>query len=148
MQGRRFFIANNVVLGQVIKLLVYGLYLCIRKEHRSMKRSPFQTDFGWLNQCNVFHLLRITFFMKEIRITHRSQSLPATIINDIDFGLLQEFFWQFAKSKIQFGLVHLAKSVKIGGHLRLGIQNVNTMVQNLMEFILQGLRQFAVEFGG
>ena len=148
MQGRRFFIANNVVLGQVVKLLVYGLNLRIRKEYRSMKRSTFQTNLRRLNQCNGFDLLCIAVFTKEIRIAHCSQCLPTAIVNDIDFRLFKEFFWQFAKSVIQFGLVHFAESVQIGGHLWLGVQDVNASVQGLKEFILQGLRQFAVEFGG
>jgi hypothetical protein len=44
--------------------------------------------------------------------------------------------------------VHLAESEQIGGHLRLGVQDVYASVQGLKEFVLQGLRQFAVEFGG
>ena len=52
------------------------------------------------------------------------------------------------KSIIEFCLVHLAVSEQVGGHLWLGVQNVNASVQGLKEFVLQGLRQFTVEFGG
>ena len=52
------------------------------------------------------------------------------------------------KNIIEFCLVHLAVSEQVGGHLRLGIQNVNASVQGLKEFVLQDLWQFAVEFGG
>ena len=113
-----------------------------------MQGGTLQCRFRRLNQCNTPNLLFISLSPKEIRITHCRHGLPTTVIDYVYFRYLEECLWQMLKSIIEFCLVHLAESEQVGGHLWLGIQNVNASVQGLKEFILQGLRQLAVEFGG
>ena len=148
MQSRHILITNYVFGFQIIKSFVDGDNLGIGEENRNMQGGTFQCRFRRLNQRNPPDLLLIALFPKEIRITHCRHGLPTTVIDDVYYWYLEECLWQMLKSIIEFCLVHLAVSEQVGGHLWLGVQDVNATVQSLKEFVLQGLWQFAVEFGG
>ena len=138
----RYICAVYIGIRKLVERLVYNLDFRIGKEHRRMKCRPLQAQLRRFDQGNGPHLLAVTLLAEEVGITHCSNCLPTAPINNIHLVLQQEVFRQFAKSQLEFCLVHFAERIQVSNHLRLRIQEADTPVQRFMQFGERRFEQF------